>query len=111
MGLPLNGPRIVLRLYSPRTLPTSSSGWAGPLKVRRPLRDSLRESLRGYLLVAPGPDRIHAKHAMGYSAMLDHSAETLTLLDQSSQDIHHVEDFNGFPYPTFAQVCFLEVLQ
>jgi hypothetical protein len=41
--------------------------------------------------------------------MLDHSAETLTLLDQSSQDIHPVEDFNGAPYPSFAQVCILEV--
>jgi hypothetical protein len=61
-------------------------------------------------LVAPGLDRIHAKHTMGYSAMLDHSAETLTLLDQSSQDVRPVKDFNGLPYPSFSQVCFLEVL-
>src|SRR5579872_6623210 len=88
-----------------------SDGWAVRLKVRRPLHDSSRESLRGCLLVAPGPDQIHSRHAMGYSAMLDHSAKTLTLLDQSSQDIHPVEDFNGQPYPTFAQVCFLEVLR
>jgi hypothetical protein len=89
----------------------SSNGWAHPSKVRRPLCDLLREPLRGFLLVAPGPDWIHSKHSMGYSAMLDHSAETLTLLDQSSQDIRPVEDFNGQPYPSFAQVCLLEVLQ
>jgi hypothetical protein len=48
---------------------------------------------------------------MGYSTMFDHSTETLTLLDQSSQDVRLVEDFNGLPYLSFAQVCFLEVLQ
>src|SRR5579872_5697198 len=98
MGLPLSGLWIILRLSSLKILLLSSSGWAVRLKVRRPLCDSFREPLRGRLLVAPGPDWIHSKHAMGYSAMLDHSAETLTLLDQSSQDVRPVEDFDGRPY-------------
>ena len=46
---------------------------------------------------------------MGYSALLDFSTGTLTLLDQSSTDMHPVEDFNGKLYPTFGQVCILEV--
>src|SRR5579872_6812684 len=110
MVLPLSGLPIALRPFFLRSLQPSSSGWARPLKVRRSLRDLLRESLRGFLLVAPGSNWIHAKHSLGYSTMLDHSAETLTLLDQSLQDVHPVEDFNGAPYPSFAQVCFLEVL-
>ena len=52
----------------------------------------------------PSNDKISVKHTLGYSALLDHSAETLTLLDQSAQDVRPVEDFNGQPYPTFAQV-------
>src|SRR5579872_2210128 len=110
MGPPLSGLRIVSRLCFLKTSLPFSSGWVVPWKVRRPLRDLFREPLRGFLLVAPGPDRIHTKHSLGYSTMLDHSTETLTLLDQSSWDIRPVEDFNGVPYPTFAQVCLLEVL-
>src|SRR5579872_3419375 len=110
MGLPSNGLWTVLRLCFLTMLPLSNNGWVGPLKVRRPLHDSFREPLRGCLSSCPGLDRIHSKHAMGYSAMLDHSTETLTLLDQSSQDVHPVEDFNGVTYPSFAQVHLLEVL-
>jgi hypothetical protein len=47
---------------------------------------------------------------MGYSALLDHSAETLTLLDQSSLDICPMEDFNRVLYPAFGEVHLLEVL-
>src|SRR5579872_7364297 len=55
-------------------------------------------------LEAPGPDRIHTKYSLGYSAMLDHGAETLTLLDQASTDVHPVESFNGLDYPSFSEV-------
>src|SRR5579872_6472690 len=65
------------------------------------------KSLRVFLIVvALCPDRIHAKHSLGYGAMLDHSAETLTLLDQSSQDVRPVEDFNGVPYPSLLRYVF-----
>src|SRR5579872_5326970 len=56
------------------------------------------------LLESPGPDRIAAKYALGYSAVLDHGSETLTLLDQASSDMRSVESFNGRPYPSFAEV-------
>jgi len=54
--------------------------------------------------VAPGPDPIHAKHVLGYSALLDHSTETLTLLDQPLVDVQPIQDFNSCKYPAFAQV-------
>jgi hypothetical protein len=57
-----------------------------------------------FFLVSPGPETIHAKHVLGYSALLDHSAETLTLLDQASTNICPMQDFNGRAYPSFAQV-------
>src|SRR5579872_3332831 len=57
-----------------------------------------------FFLDSPGPDRIAAKYSLGYSTLLDHGAETLTLLDQSSVDTRSVESFNGRPYPSFAEV-------
>ena len=36
--------------------------------------------------------------------MLDHGAETLTLLDQASTDVRPVKSFNGHPYPSFSEV-------
>jgi hypothetical protein len=36
--------------------------------------------------------------------MLDHGAETLTLLDQALSDVRPVESFNGRPYPSFSKV-------
>src|SRR5579872_7081417 len=36
--------------------------------------------------------------------MLDHSAKTLTLLDQASSNVHPVESFNGLNYPSFTKV-------
>jgi hypothetical protein len=47
---------------------------------------------------------------MDYSTLLDHSAETLMPLDQSSMDVRPIEDLNGVPYPTFGEVRILEVL-
>ena len=36
--------------------------------------------------------------------MLDHGAETLTLLDQASTDVRPVEEYDGRPYPTFTEL-------
>src|SRR5579872_3580855 len=90
-----------------RRLSNAQGDWRERERWREPLAGDELETCSATAQCAsltPGPDRIHTKHSMGYSAFLDHSTETLTLLDQSPTDVCPVEDFNGALYPSFAQV-------
>src|SRR5579872_5886048 len=87
-------------------LPNPVQQWLGSSLDGKEIRVVIvYQSLTFFLfLEAPGPDRIHAKYSLGYSTMLDHGAETLTLLDQASSDVRPVESFNGLDYPSFSEV-------